>query len=238
MIDYSKYKLTLLIAILFLVAIIIPSCSSGDSTNSKTPPIVTSGGKVTRDTIVSYIRHYGKLNVFKKTLRQEIIINDTSKIKKLLGDYYPLFLDKYTNRILKVPYDVNATIGFDIGEIAMSVKEIDENKFTVAKPTPIVDITGILIRFDQEYRDIGTIRFDIESEEFNSAWQAANVPEQIKNQIAKERKDEFIDAVLAQTLGDILSAVRQRYPKIDFKFETEEKIPTFNEIPTPKIESK
>ena len=232
----NKFRFVAIVASVLLV-LLVWGCSSGGSNNSNSP-IVTQGGKVTRDTLVSFIRHYGKLNVLEKSLSGEIVINDTSKIKKLLGDYYPLWADKYFNRILKVPYDVYVKIGFDLGEIAFSVKEVDEGKFTVAKPTPIVDITGIIIRFDKEYRDIGTLRFDVDSKEFAEAWQDANVPELIKSQVCKERKDEFIDAVLAQTVSDIVSRVRRKYKNIDFKFETVEQAPVFSEIPTPKIESK
>ena len=232
----NKLHFALFTASLFIM-LFISACSSSNGGGTPTGgPIVAEGGKVTRDTLVSFIRHYGKLNVLKTTLRQEIIINDTSKIKKFLGDAYPLWLDKYTNRILKVPHEVNVEIGFDLGEIALSVKEKGEKEFTVAKPTPIVEITGILIRFDQEYRDIGLTRWNITDAEFNAAWQSANVPELIKTQIAKERKDEFLDVVLAQTISEILSSVRNRYQGIDFKFEPAEKEPTFNEIPNPKIE--
>lgn len=226
------------IAALALLMLFISSCSSGDNNNSKTPPIVTSGGKITRDTLVSFIRHFGKLKVFEKTLRQEIIINDTSKIKKLLGTFYPLWLDKHTNRILKVPFDVYVSISFDIGEIALSVKETGDGKFSVPKPTPIVDITGIIVRFDQEYRDIGTIRFDIDDEEFDAAWQAANVPDMITTQIAKEQKDEFVDVALNEAVSDIINRIKKRYQSIDFKFEQEEQVPVFSEVPTPKIEAK
>ena len=228
-IEGKEMKRSIITIVSVLLMVIAYGCSSGGggNSNNSTPPLVPQGGKVTRDTLVSYIRHYGKLNVLKTTLRQEIIINDTSKIKKFLGDAYPLWLDKYTNRILKVPYEVNVEIGFDLGEIALSVKELGEKEFTVAKPTPIVEITGILIRFDQEYRDIGLTRWNITDEEFNAAWQSANVPELIKTQIAKERKDEFLDAVLAQTVSDILRSVRNRYQDIDFRFEPAEKEPTF-----------
>jgi len=234
-IEGKEMKKSIITIVSVLLMVIAYGCSSGggNNSNNSTPPLVT---QVTRDTLVSFIRHYGKLNVLKTTLRQEIIINDTSKIKKFLGDAYPLWLDKYTNRILKVPYEVNVEIGFDLGEIALSVKEKGEKEFTVAKPTPIVEITGILIRFDQEYRDIGLTRWNITDAEFNAAWQSANVPELIKTQIAKERKDEFLDVVLAQTISEILSSVRNRYQDIDFKFEPAEKEPTFNEIPNPKIE--
>ncbi len=229
-------KLKFLLLITLSVMLFVSSCTSGDSTNSKTPPIVTPDGKVTRDTIVSYIRHYGKLKVLNKSLRRDIIINDTSKIKKLLGDYYPQWMDAHTNRILQVPFDVYVSIGFDIGEIALSVKEVGENKFTVPKPTPIVEITGIVVRFDEEIRKIGTLRFDIEDEEFDAAWQAANVPDMIKTLIAKERKDEFIDVILAETVSDIVSSIRNRYQDIDFKFESAEQEPVFSEIPKPVIE--
>lgn len=234
----QKIKLfPIAIAALALLMLFISSCSSGDN-RSKTPPIVTSGGKVTRDTLVSYIRHYGDLKVLNKPLRDEIIINDTSKIKKLLGDYYPLWLDQHLNRILKVPYEVTVSVEFDLGEIALSVKEIGENKFSVSKPTPIVNISNLIVLYDQEYRDIGTFRFDINNMEFNSAWQEANVPERIKSQITKERKDEFIDALLAETVSDMVSNIRNRYQDIDFKFESAEHEPVFSEIPTPKIETK
>ncbi|MBQ9214324.1 MAG: hypothetical protein IJ150_10360, partial [Bacteroidales bacterium] len=212
--------------------------SSNGGGTSTGGPIVTEDGKVTRDTLVSFIRHYGKLNVRNITLRQEIDINDTSKIKKLLGDYYPLWLDKHLNRILKVPYEATVTIGFDLGEIALSVKETGENKFSVSKPTPIVDITNLIIRFDQEYRDIGTLRSDIETGEFNAAWQEKNVPERIKSEISKERKDVFIDAVLNENINNILSSVKKRYQGIDLNFESAEREPVFSEIPKPIIEKK
>ena len=196
-----KFRFAVLAASVLLMLIVLGCSSVGGDNSSKStlPPLITQGGKVTRDTLVSFIRHYGKLNVLEKSLRGEIVINDVSKIKKLLGDYYPLWADNYLNRVLIVPYDVYVKIGFDLGEIAFSVKELEEGKFTASKPTPIVDITGIIIRYDEEYRDIGTFRLDVNSKEFADAWRDANVPELIKSQVCKERKDEFIDAVLVQT---------------------------------------
>lgn len=233
----NQFKITTLLAsaALFMM-LFISACSSGGNGNN--PPIVTEDGKITKDTLVSYIRHYGKLNVCKRTLRQEFIINDTSKIKKLLGKAFPRWLDEYTDRILKVPYDVYVEIGFDVNEIAFSIKEEGSEVFTATKPTPIVDITGIYIRFDEELRKIGLLRWDISDEEFTSAWQAANVPALIKSQIAKDRKDEFLDAVVSEAVSTILNSVRNRYQNIDFKFEKTEKEPTFNEIPNPKIDKK
>lgn len=227
---------TIFAAASLILMLFISACSSGGKGNN--PPTVTEGGKITKDTLVSYIRHYGKLNVCKRTLRQEIIINDTSKIKKLLGKAFPRWLDEYTDRILKVPYDVYVEIGFDVNEIAFSIKEEGSEEFTATKPTPIVDITGIYIRFDEELRKIGLLRWDISDEEFTSAWQAANVPELIKSQIAKNRKDEFLDAVVSEAVSTILNSVRNHYQNIDFKFEKTEKDPTFNEIPNPIIDKK
>ena len=234
LINQLKIKTIALVALLLMLS--VAACSSGGNGNN--PPIVTSGGKITKDTLVSFIRHYGKLNVCKRTLRQEIIINDTSKIKKLLGKAFPLWLDEYTDRVLKVPYDVYVEIGFDVNEIAFSIKEEGSEEFTATKPTPIVDITGIYIRFDEELRKIGLLRWDISDEEFTSAWQAAKVPELIKSQIAKNRKDEFLDAVVSEAVSSILNSVRNRYQSIDFKFEKTEKDPTFNEIPNPIIDKK
>ena len=184
----NKLRFAAIAASLFIM-LFISACSSSNGGGTSTGgPIVTEDGKVTRDTLVSFIRHYGKLNVRNITLRQEIDINDTSKIKKLLGDYYPLWLDKHLNRILKVPYEATVTIGFDLGEIALSVKETGENKFSVSKPTPIVDITNLIIRFDQEYRDIGTLRSDIETGEFNAAWQEKMCQNELNLKFPKSEK--------------------------------------------------
>lgn len=230
----------ILLAISLFLMLYVSACSSNNGGGTPTGgPIKTEGGNVTKDTLVSYIRHYGKLNVCKRTLRQEIIINDTSKIKKLLGKAFPRWLDEYTDRVLKVPYDVYVEISFDVNEIAFSInKEEGSEVFTATKPTPIVDITGIYIRFDEELRKIGLLRWDISDEEFTSAWQAANVPALIKSQIAKDRKDEFLDAVVSEAVSTILNSVRNRYQNIDFKFEKTEKDPTFNEIPNPIIDKK
>ena len=234
---HRKLRFVVIAASLFLM-LFVCFCSSNNGGTPTAGSIVTDGGKVTKDTLVSFIRHYGKLNVCKKTLRQEIIINDTSKIKKLLGNAFPRWLDEYTDRILKVPYDVYVEIGFDVNEIAFSIKEEGTSEFTATKPTPIVDITGIYIRFDEELRKIGLLRWDISDEEFSSAWQDANVPALIKSQITKNRKDEFIDAVVSEAVSSILNSVRNRYRTIDFRFESAEKDPTFNEIPNPIIEKK
>ena len=156
----------------------------------------------------------------------------------MLENAFPSWLDEYTDRILKVPYDVYVEIGFDVNEIAFSIKEEGTSEFTATKPTPIVDITGIYIRFDEELRKIGLLRWDISDEEFSSAWQDANVPALIKSQITKNRKDEFIDAVVSEAVSSILNSVRNRYRTIDFRFESTEKDPTFNEIPNPIIEKK
>lgn len=231
----SKHNFIQLLAPLILMLFISACSSSGSDNSGNTPSIVTSGGVITKDTLVSFIRHYGKLNVNDKTLRGEVIINDTSKIKKILGSYYPLFLDKYTNRILKVPYEVFVSIGVDISEIAFSIKDNGDGSFTASTPTPIITVTGIYIHFDQEYRDIGLIRSDISDNEFNSAWQAANVAETIKNQITKERKEEFIDETVSDAVSNILNQVRNRYKSIEFKFNQEDKTPTFDELPKPII---
>ena len=224
-----------LILMLFVSA--CSSSSNGGSNGNAGTPIVTSDGKITTDTLVTFIQHYGKLNVCKRELRREITINDTSKIKKLLGGYYPNFLDKITNRILIVPYDIYVSISFDLGEITSSIREDGSGVFFASKPTPIVDVTGIYIRFDEEYRDIGTIRLDITDAEFSAAWRSENVPDLIKQQIA-DRKDEFLDAAVLEAVSSILNSVRNRYRNIEFKFESTEKAPTFNEIPNPIIERK
>ncbi|MBQ3617343.1 MAG: hypothetical protein II939_04195 [Bacteroidales bacterium] len=228
--------------ILFLFAL-LSSCSSGDNNKNTTSsiydngiPTITPGGQITVDTLVSFLRHFGKLNVCERTLRGDIIINDTLKIKKLLGKSYPRFLDKYTNRILKVPYDVNVKIGFDINEIASSIKVDGENCFIASKPTPKIDITGIDVRFDQEYREIGITRWDIDNMEFSSNWQSANVNERIQKIILNDRRDEFIDAVLTEAVTTILNGVRNRYQNINFRFDSSDPTPIFNEIPNPVIE--
>lgn len=235
----NQLKFVALAASILLMLIVL-GCSSGDP--KPTPPIPNGGEdnqvviKVTRDTLVSYLRHYGKLNVCKRTLRQEIEINDTSKIKKLLGKYYPMYLDKFTDRYLKVPYDVYVEIGFDINEIANSIKEIEQGHFTASRPTPIVEITGIYVRFDQELRKIGLTRWDIGNDEFAAAWEAANIPELIKSQVEGKRKDEFIDAVVMNTVSSVLNSVRNQYQGIEFNFEQTEQTPKFSEIPTFKYE--
>ena len=66
-IEGKEMKRSIITIVSVLLMVIAYGCSSGGggNSNNSTPPLVPQGGKVTRDTLVSYIRHYGKLNVLK-----------------------------------------------------------------------------------------------------------------------------------------------------------------------------
>ena len=235
-------KTIIKIALALIVIVGVWACSGGGNSSSDgTPSSVATdySGKPTRDSLVSLINHYGKINVLEKTFNQSIpIIYDTSSFVKWFGRNLPSIKANLLNRRLEVPYVVYVKVGFDIGEIANSVRELDENKFTIAQPRPIITISGIEVLWTQELRDIGYLRSNIDDKEFSEQWREAGIPEKIKRTLEKDRKDEFIDATIAQAKGTILGLVRGQYRDIEIQFDDVNQVPKYEEIPLPKIEEK
>lgn len=218
------------------------ACSGGGNSSSDGTPSSAAtdyNGKPTRDSLVSLINHYGKINVLEETVHQSIsIIDDTSSFVKWFGRNMPPIKANLLKRRLEVPYEVYVKVGFDIGEIANSVRELDENKFTIAKPRPIITISGIEVLWPQELREIGYLRTNIDDKEFSDYWREVGIPEKIKRTLEKDRKDEFIDAPIAQAKGKILGLVRGQYRDIEIQFDDVNQVPKYEEIPLPKIEEK